>query len=269
MVCAALLASQAVAAPSPPSRLILDLRREFEPARVPQAEYAGVARQLQRLMRLSRCALTGAALDRVSGHFTQPRVREQALLISLGPCTVGTPGRPITTYLVLVERGQLGNVGDLNLDGLDELVLVNFYFPPSQRAVRDVTVLGLRAGKVRVLLEQVGLTNDTCTRNDAAVSLGDSYANTVSAVPGPRPLFILRAYVAPCAADLEYTLTATTTVRAPRQRETQPICLLTGSTWRSGSRRAAPATLSAALTEADVSLRLNEVSRMTGGVSAA
>lgn len=174
-------------------------------------------------MKKLRCDGESAGIsDQTVGHFTQAKVSEQATLVNLGSCTPvsgGGEGNP-KSYLVIRSGPllrlvvdphnnyyplayQIGNVGDITADGLDDLALVETYSAPDNRYYQAVKLVSITAGKSRLLLNEDHLSYQNCADTYASVPLLRT-ATTLSVRPGLRPVFTSRYYTSGCAGKPVY-----------------------------------------------------------------
>lgn len=179
-------------------RVVMDTRLSPQPTYAPQE--AQVLRDVFGAGQIPSCRDTRVT-DRTPGAFTRRGVQQTAYLIhSCG-----------STRLVIYEGGRIvrtlrnvgdaiGNVGDLNLDGVDDLLFLATYTTGKSSTLQDASFVTLAGGKFRTLFDLPQATVNQCGSAGAY-----SLAYRVTVEPASRPRLTIEEYEGDCLTGLRRT----------------------------------------------------------------
>lgn len=114
--------------------------------------------------------------------------------------------------LVVYENGRIvlalrnigdaiGNIGDINLDGIDDLPFLSYFGPHMGQFSGNASVVTLAGGKIRIFLDLTEAYLDTCGMNDPSSQV---WAHRVTVQKGVRPLFSDTTYLAGCQNSIAF-----------------------------------------------------------------
>lgn len=179
-------------------RVVMDTRLSPQPTYAPQE--AQVLRDVFGAGQIPSCRDTRVT-DRTPGAFTRRGVQQTAYLIhSCG-----------STRLVIYEGGRIvrtlrnvgdaiGNVGDLNLDGVDDLLFLATYTTGKSNTLQDASFVTLAGGQFRTLFDLPQATVNQCG-GAAAYSI----AHRVTVEPASRPRLTIEEYEGDCLTGFRRT----------------------------------------------------------------
>lgn len=198
MVTACVLGASLLGSSAQGARVIMDTRLSPQPTYAPQE--AQVLRDAFGPGQIPSCRDTRVT-DRTPGAFTRRGTPQTAYLIhSCG-----------STRLVIYEGGRIvrtlrnvgnaiGNVGDLNLDGVDDLLFLATYTTGRSGTLQDASFVTLAGGKFRTLFDLPRAAVNQCNSADAY-----SLAYRVTVQPAARPRLTIEEYEGDCLTGYQRT----------------------------------------------------------------
>lgn len=160
---------------------------------------------------------------KVTGSFTAPNAKETVYLIWLNECFAHIPNdfgtRRIAVFsgdeLVfedIVPDKALKKLGDLNGDGIDEILLTHGWVGQGH-IFQSAQLVQLAGGKVNEIIDFQGVSDDSC---GSGMEGAGRYAKVITKLPqgpGKMPKFSTQYYKAPCTEEASPENFQTTTER--------------------------------------------------------
>lgn len=186
------------------ARVIMDTRLSPQPTYVSDVQAGQVLRDAFAPKAVPSCRDTRVT-DETPGAFTGRGVKQTAYLIhSCG-----------STRLVIYQDGRIvrslnnigdaiGNVGDLNQDGTDELLFLAKFYGRGSNTVQDASIVTLAGSKFRSLFDLPKAAVNECSSADAYTT-----AYRVTVQPGAQPRLTLNSYRGDCVAGMRLVETRT------------------------------------------------------------
>lgn len=192
---------------------VLDMRPNLRSTPLPRATQQRVLKEVLSLKGLPACTQRegGEVRDHTSGHFTRPGARQDAYLVYI--CGGEVEGAtPDSGLLVMYENGKIikfyqnigdaiGNVGDLNLDGVDDLLFISYFGPHMGDFMAGASVVTVKNTRFHTFLDlDMGEVYSNACGNDIPTSvLYVPYARSVKAAlltvkRAKQPIFTLATY---------------------------------------------------------------------------
>ncbi|ANC72891.1 hypothetical protein [Deinococcus radiodurans] len=202
MVCTVLLSGLAGA-----QQVVMDTRKFYNPIELSANQQARILREVRAFTGTKPCG-NGEVRDEIKGSFTRAGAKQTAYLVMLCDTFEAVPMRTDYGRLVVYEGGRIvrvvknigdsiGNVGDLNLDGVDDLLFLAAFGPQMGEFSENASVVTLAGGTFRTFLDLSEAFLDTCDSGKANSSIS---AHRVTVQKGVRPLFTDTLYLANCNA---------------------------------------------------------------------
>lgn len=183
------------------ARVVMDTRLSPQPTYVSDSRAAQVLRDAGIP---SSCRDTRVT-DETQGAFTRKGTKQTAYLIH----TCGS------TKLMIYEGGRIvrsltnvgdaiGNIGDINADGVDDLLFLAKFYGRGNNTVQDASLVTLAGGKFRTLFDLPKAAVNECSSADAYTS-----AYRVTVEPGSQARLTLQLYRGDCVAGMRLIDTQT------------------------------------------------------------
>lgn len=186
-------------------QVVMDTRRVPQPIHLSENQQARILKEVRAFTGLRPCA-GGEVRDETPGALTRPGARQTAYLVMNCGTFAAEPLRSEYGRLVVYEQGRIvqvlrnigdaiGNVGDLNGDGVDDLLFLAYAGPHMGEFSANASVVTLSGGRFRRFLDLTGAYLDTCGTNRPGRGVR---AHRVTVEKGVRPLFTVTTYLANC-----------------------------------------------------------------------
>lgn len=138
--------------------------------------------------------------DKSTGSYTKRHAQQVAYLIH----NCATSYLAVFEGQTLIEKltnigDAIGNVGDINLDGTDELLFLSKYYGRGSNTVYDASVITLANNKFKSLLDLSETAINRCGDSE-----GYQVAYRVTVEPRHKPLFTLNAYKGNCVTGFQF-----------------------------------------------------------------
>lgn len=189
------------------SRVVMDTRLSPQPTYVSDAQTTRVLRDTFAPGNVPGCR-DARVTDETPGAFTRRGARQTAYLVHV--CG--------NSRLVIYEGGRIvkslsnigdaiGNIGDINGDGVDDLLFLAKFYGHGSNTVQDASLVTLAGGKFRTLFDLPEAAVDECSSANAY-----TLAYRVTVQPGTRPVLTLNHYQGDCVAGARLFDTKTVTL---------------------------------------------------------
>ena len=196
-----------------------DMRWDGGPS---QATQDRVLREVRTFYNLPKCE-GGDVRDHITGSFTRLGAQQDAYLVFNCGALAADPGRSFGR-LVIYENSRIiksyqnigdaiGNVGDLNLDGVDDLLFSTYFGPHMGEFLAGASVVSVKNAGFHTFLDiDMGEAySDNCAVGIPAKSSQYTDATLLTVRKASRPLFTLQKYRRMCGRS-SYELLETKTV---------------------------------------------------------
>lgn len=201
VICAAFLNGMAGA-----QQVVMDTRKFYDPIELSANQQARVLREVRAFTGMNPCE-GGEVRDEIKGSFTRAGAKQTAYLVMNCGTFAAQPLRSEYGRLVVYEGGRIvrvlknigdriGNVGDINLDGVDDLLFLAAFGPHMGEFSENASIVTLAGGKFRTFLDLSEAYLDTCDTGNEGSGV---WAHRVTVKKGARPLFTDMFYLANCS----------------------------------------------------------------------
>lgn len=188
-------------------QVVMDTRKFYDPIELSANQQARILREVRAFTGTKPCG-NGEVRDEITGSFTRAGAKQTAYLVMLCDTFEAVPMRTDYGRLVVYEGGRIvrvvknigdsiGNVGDLNLDGVDDLLFLAAFGTQMGEFSENASVVTLAGGTFRTFLDLSEAFLDTCDSGNANSGIS---AHRVTVQKGVRPLFTDTFYLANCNA---------------------------------------------------------------------
>ena len=189
----------------------MDTRKFYDPIELSANQQARILREVRVFTGMKPCE-GGEVRDELKGSFTRAGAKQVAYLVMNCGTFAAQPLRSEYGRLVVYEGGRIGhvlknigdsigNVGDINLDGVDDLLFLAAFGPHMGEFSENASVVTLAGGKFRTFLDLSEAFLDTCGTGSAESGIR---AHRVTVRKGVRPLFTDTFYLANCSKQSSF-----------------------------------------------------------------
>ena len=186
------------------ARVVLDTRLSPQPTYVSDTRRTQVLRDAYAPKGVPGCR-DARVTDETPGAFTRAGSQQTAYLIHAcgsSKLVIYQGGHIVRTLNNVGDA--IGNIGDINGDGTDDLLFLAKFYGRGSNTVQDASLVTLAGGKFRTLYDLPQAAVDECSSADAYTG-----AFRVTVQPGPHALLTLNAYRGDCVAGMRLVETRT------------------------------------------------------------
>lgn len=201
IICTALISGLAGA-----QQVVMDTRKFYDPIELSANQQARILREVRAFAGMKPCE-GGEVRDEIKGSFTRAGAKQTAYLVMNCGTFAAQPMRSEYGRLAVYEGDRIvrvlknigdgiGNVGDINLDGVDDLLFLAAFGPHMGQFSKNASIVTLAGGKFRTFLDLDEAFLDNC---DSGSEGSGVWAHKVTVKKGARPLFTDTLYLANCS----------------------------------------------------------------------